>query len=345
MRRLRSQASGFTLVELLVVIAIIGVLIGLLLPAIQKAREASYRSECQNNLKQMGLGLANFEATNGYFPPAGFNKAMPLIGIPGGAASGAPSSSWVPFVLPYLEHEDIAQSYDLNQPWYVPANRTAATTQLKIFYCGASPADPNRYDAYTGVSGYPSGTNYGAEADYGALAGDDSTYGYYLLYFLYENGWSDPYGASPPKGFGYQAGAQFSFLRFNATRRIIDILDGTSNSAMIAECAGRTLTCTASTACGGSYNGGGAWAEPGNAISPQGAFFDGTTKLSTSPPGGGPCTMNCTNSNNIYSGHTGGSNFLFGDASVHFISDQITWQLLARMITVNASDASDPNWY
>jgi prepilin-type N-terminal cleavage/methylation domain-containing protein/prepilin-type processing-associated H-X9-DG protein len=353
MRRSRFRA-GFTLIELLVVIAIIAVLIGLLLPAIQKVREASFRAECQNSMKQMGIALLNFENTNGYLPPAAVTTPMPNFGVPGlpgadnptttkswpnTAGVFAPDSSWVPFVLPYLEHGDVANQYDLNQPWYTTANRTAATTQLKIFYCSSSPVDPLRYDGYTGRTGYPTGTNYGAASDYGALAGDEA-YGdvtYYFLYALYTNGFTDPYGKKV-----WNEGARMSGLRLNAVRRIPDILDGTSNTILIAECAGRDSTCTNVGGCTANlYIGGGAWAESGNVISPQGAMFNG----STNGLKGGPCTMNCTNQWNIFSGHPVGSNFLFADGSVHFISEQITWITLARMMTANEGDMNDPSWY
>jgi prepilin-type N-terminal cleavage/methylation domain-containing protein/prepilin-type processing-associated H-X9-DG protein len=343
MRRLRVRASGFTLIELLVVIAIIGVLIGLLLPAIQKVREAAFRAECANNMKQMGLALMNFEAQNTYFPPAAITTPMVSLGVPGVAGS-SPNSGWVPFVLPYLEQDAVARGYDLNLPYYDAANRTAALTQLKMFYCSSSPADPLRTDSYTGKAGYPNGTAYAACSDYGALAGNQPNgVGYDFLHGLYNNGYTDPYGAPPPKGDNWDVGIRMSGLRVNAVVRVGDIIDGTSNTMLVAECAGRTLTCTNGTACDPNlYNGpGGGWAESANAISPQGSLFDGNTNSAN----GGPCTMNCTNVWNIFSGHTGGSNFLFGDGSVHFVSDQVSWLLLARMMTANRGDVIDPNSY
>src|SRR5437667_2508123 len=97
-----STRRGFTLIELLVVIAIIGVLIGLLLPAVQKVREAANRITCQNNLKQMALAIHNYENANGQFPPTYLDA---LAGSP-------PGHSWAPYLFPYLEQGNLVRTYD-----------------------------------------------------------------------------------------------------------------------------------------------------------------------------------------------------------------------------------------
>src|SRR5262245_54476432 len=114
-----SQRRGFTLIELLVVIAIIAILIGLLLPAVQKVREAAARMSCSNNLKQLGLAAMNYESTTGKLPPS---LIIELGASPG--ASGQPGfpypgiiHSWAPSLLPYIEQENLFKQYDMRFPW------------------------------------------------------------------------------------------------------------------------------------------------------------------------------------------------------------------------------------
>jgi prepilin-type N-terminal cleavage/methylation domain-containing protein/prepilin-type processing-associated H-X9-DG protein len=121
-----SSKSGFTLVELLVVIAIIGVLVALLLPAVQMAREASRRTKCLNNLKQLGLAMHNYHDKEGSFPPAAvFDK------------NGKALLSWRVLLLPYLEADDLYKEFKLDEPWDSAHNKKLLAKMPPLF---ASPA-------------------------------------------------------------------------------------------------------------------------------------------------------------------------------------------------------------
>ncbi len=127
----KNRRIAFTLVELLVVIAIIGILIALLLPAVQAAREAARRMQCTNHLKQVGLAILNYESNFGVLPPGGLETSSNLYGI-----------SWWVRILPYVEAENIAGRCDWSQGGWVPANASAESVlrnlQFTFMYCPSS---------------------------------------------------------------------------------------------------------------------------------------------------------------------------------------------------------------
>jgi prepilin-type N-terminal cleavage/methylation domain-containing protein len=136
-----NRERGFTLIELLVVIAVIAVLIGLLLPAVQAAREAARRSQCVNNLKQIGLGIHNFESTYSAFPRSGEH---PITFTDGNTYKTQDYQSLFTLVLPYVEQSQTFNSYNMEDRYNLPSNVTAASTSTSTFLCPTNPLAGDR---------------------------------------------------------------------------------------------------------------------------------------------------------------------------------------------------------
>jgi prepilin-type N-terminal cleavage/methylation domain-containing protein/prepilin-type processing-associated H-X9-DG protein len=332
----KRSKQGFTLIELLVVIAIIAVLIALLLPAVQQAREAARRTQCKNNLKQQGLALMNYESTHRVFPPARIDL---------GPTPAYFQASWTQMILPYIDQAPLYQAYNFNLTWSDPANLPVTTVSISAFLCPSAPAQ-RQVPASTVLDGvgnpYPS-KPYGF-CDYGSMNAVRPAY------FL-SNGLPVPpmamatNTASPAKKGKYEWDG--GLKKFAATP-IAAISDGTSNTMMCVEDAGRPQIFALAKATQLTTADGWGWADIQAGYSLDGATSDASVvgKADCTIPSG-PCTLTTSvapygisilNDSEMYAFHVGGAHVLMCDGSVRFISANIAASTLGALATRNAGD-------
>jgi prepilin-type N-terminal cleavage/methylation domain-containing protein/prepilin-type processing-associated H-X9-DG protein len=306
--------SGFTLVELLVVIAIIGILVGLLLPAVQSAREAARRMQCINNMRQFGLAMHNHESAYKSFPQS---RPVDLVGN---------RMSWCIVVLDFIEQSNLANIYDKRVRWNTGANVIAGQTILPLFICPSSATGTTRLPA--------NGT--GSDLDGVVMGASD-----YIVMHRLRNRFYTANRLVNPLGTADHDGV----LVANTQTKIGQILDGTSNTILVMEDAGRpnwfVLRRPQGTILPRPEGFG--WTDPDGGA----GSMDGTDRLTGAINGGsgtGTCIMNCNNDSEPYSFHTGGMNVSMADGSARFISESISAATFAALVTPRGGEVIDSDF-
>ncbi|MGE3778199.1 MAG: DUF1559 domain-containing protein [Pirellulaceae bacterium] len=356
---MRQRPQGFTLVELLVVIAIIGILVSLLLPAVQAAREAARRMQCSNNFKQIGLALHNHENTYKWMPPWGWDFAVGFNPNPANplppTVSGGRFQGHAPLMtlLPYLENSNITNAmrtdYSVIDATNWPPNwgtAAAASAKVPVFVCPSTPSRVVDYGPYFVSLGLPNrGAMLLGPTDYAAIRGVHNN-------FRRDCVPSMPTSPSPedtgvlgvPGGPGGKGEMQSTKELRPGAIRMAEIIDGTSNSMVFGEVAGLHQVYARRVAVSPSTPGAPGWAlnagffDYNSAIRVRGLSRDGLVN------DGGCYFINASNTRGasqgqFYSFHPGVAGCVRADGSVFFVSESIAANVMAALVTRAGGEA------
>jgi prepilin-type N-terminal cleavage/methylation domain-containing protein/prepilin-type processing-associated H-X9-DG protein len=299
------RRRAFTLIELLVVIAIIAVLIALLLPAVQQAREAARRTQCRNNLKQLGLALHNYESSVRMFPPG-------YIAASVAAKDTTPGWGWGAMILPYMDQAPIYNRLNFNLSVADPTNATATATPVTAFLCPSDLVQAGPFNVYSDPPTNSAVVMQVTPSSYAAMTGDANSV----------NGNAATKTTQSFNGVFY----------VNSSTKIGDITDGTSMTMLVGERAWAIVN--------------GAWIGAPNLALPESGVKNPFTPHNSSTTGvliqAHASTINNTAGASMdenSSLHVGGAQFLFGDGSVHFLSNNINTTVLMAYATKAGSEA------
>ena len=347
LRRPSRSTRAFTLVELLVVIAIIATLIGLLLPAVQGARESARRTQCMSNMRQIGLAFQICHDTRKYFPAAMFSaSAAAMTPKPKGNPAGK-EHSWRILVMPFLEEKKAAETYDWNKDWFDQTSNTTppkpatpelgirpdcnlavATAQVSVYRCPSAPARGS-------ITQIPASSD--TDSARRAITALRSPLGF----TDYECMTGVKTGVLPtPDPYRTEA-AGAGFLTKDSITRMREVVDGMSKTMLVVECAARPLTfrmgsqrMVPATGAPWIFDQGVGWADS------LGPFkldsIDASKVTATNMKGAAPGTgvpMNATNEGECYSFHSGGMVAVFGDTSTRVVAENVDLRAFCAMIT------------
>lgn len=303
--------SGLTLIELLVVICIIGVLVALMFPAVQMARESSRRTACKNNLRQVGLGILNFESTYRKFPP-------------GKSWSGPPSNptsfarAWPTFILEYVEQKPLHDQINFKLSFTDPANLPATTQLIRLYLCpstGRVEEHRTQRGQLTKLGGKP-GEGLGC-IDYMGISGPDKDSKHPESHVVY--------GRQRGVLIGTKGLPQAPELTEPPPVTAASIKDGLSHTICVVECTGRGVAMKDGVIDALH----GAWAAGNNVSHIDGSINSKTPKV--------------WYSEQIYSDHPGGAQVLMCDGTVHFVPKNTSKSLLRSLCTRDGEEALPQN--
>jgi len=334
------KRNAFTLIELLVVISIIGVLVALLLPAVQSAREAGRRTQCVNNLKQIGIAVHSYHDAKKKLP----SSVRPF------ASSTVRASTFI-LLLPYIERKDLWDQYDVNVTWSHANNLPVSSRRIPSYECPSSPKHGGLFDHNPdGVTPSTAWAPIVAIGDYASSLG--------VAPGMYNVGQSltpaVPIQESTST-VSTQAAPTNGFLPKNTAITFGDVTDGLTNTIAIFESGGRPLVYRLGSPVGTNpqtnrVNGGG-WVRPASDILFQGSNSTGTTfpgsyinrtngvdiGADTYTATGYAAPIGTEGSSQPYAFHSGGLNVALGDGSVKFIDDSISIGVIAALVTRNGA--------